>query len=137
MSQELWDLLKIGGVSSVDFLVGGLTGFLVDYLYSDVGGPLTQITDSKQFWNVFLTTFFEIFFDGILAVCLRKLVYPLDMEDLTGGMFFIMPFLMSQVGLFRRVRMIFDYFMGITFVPKNSGKIQESVFDGNQDESDF
>jgi len=116
MSQELWDVLKVGGVAFVDFMIGGLTGLTVDQVYKP-GTPYSKIESQQQFWMVFGITFLEIFFDGILAVYLRKLIYPMDMQDLTGGMFFGMPFLMTQPTLFRNLSLIWQYMTAGMFAP--------------------
>lgn len=111
MSQELWNLLKDGGIAAIDFFVGSLTGFSVEFLIKP-DTPYPMIKTSQELWTIVGVTLLELFFDGILAVCLRRLMYPIDMEDPTGGMFFAMPFLMTQHTLFNNMALIWKFLMG-------------------------
>jgi len=131
MSQELWDLFKVGGIASIDFFIGGFVGLGMNSIYTP-STPYAQILTQQEFWSVFGVTIVELFLDGILAVCLRKLIYPLDMDDLTGGMFFAMPFLMMQPVLLKNIHLLYQFLMGhfVKGAPTSPKKTENSTVSG-------
>lgn len=109
MSQEMYDYAKGMAVSVFDLFVGYSVGQVIDMPFNYPS--LLPINDMDGFWKVLGVVVFETCLTSLSLLTLRKLMYPADMLDETGGMFFMMS-LTKQPALWANIQGLWDYIYG-------------------------
>lgn len=124
MSQEFWDSIKAIAIGMFDLAVGYLAGTVIDWPFSDKQ-KLLPIENVDAFWKVLGLVLAETAVTAAALTGLRALMYPREMDDPTGGMFFAQAIMMAEPSLWANLRGLADFMGG--HLTRNSSPIEANT----------
>lgn len=123
-SEELYEYVKAIGIGVFDLAIGYLCGQIIDLPFNRP--KLLPIGDMGGMWKVLGLVAGECAVTTAVLIGMRRLMYPSEMDDLTGGMFF-MQAILRQTAFWDNLSALWAYVYGkVARVPPSSGADNES-----------